>query len=255
LNYLWYTAITILIAFLLFVVLFFRKSEFPRKKLLLYYLLSVALPLVIPYRWVEKILFDYLAGLPSALFISLVLILIEWALLFFLIVRVHKKAIDAPEEQFFLFLLLGLGFGMGKALRDTLLVYFHSLSVFYGYSQFANFPSFFYLLQKIMEAQIEVISAGLLGLAFLSPAGYTFQHLVSYSLLSFIPKGLITIAQVLIQFVPSLFFLASVYLVSLLPLTLIIGAGLLWYLYRRRLYQIIEEDETSPHEENLKEEA
>ncbi|HOQ51606.1 MAG TPA: hypothetical protein PK233_07225, partial [Candidatus Atribacteria bacterium] len=80
-NYLWYIATTILIAFLLFVVLFFRKSKFTKKKLLLYYLLSIALPLVIPYRWVEKILFDYLAGLPSALFISLVLILIEWALL------------------------------------------------------------------------------------------------------------------------------------------------------------------------------
>lgn len=254
-NYLWYIATTILIAFLLFVVLFFRKSKFTKKKLLLYYLLSIALPLVIPYRWVEKILFDYLAGLPSALFISLVLILIEWALLFFLIMKANQEMLDAPEEKLFLFLLLGLGFGLGKALRDTLLVYFHSLSVFYGYSQFANFPSFFYILQKIMEAQIEVISAGLLGLAFLSPAGYTFHHLVSYSLLSFIPKGLITLAQVLIQFVPSLSFLASVYLISLLPLTLIIGFGLLWYLYRRRLYQIIQEDETPPHEENFKEGA
>ena len=251
-NYLWYTAITILIAFLLFVALFFRKSKFPRKRLVLYYLFSIALPLVIPYPWIEKILFDYLAGLPSALLISLILILIEWALLLFLIMKAHQEKVDSPEEKFFLFLLLGLGFGLGKALRDTLLVYFHSLSVFYGYSQFANFPSFFYLLQKIMEAQIEVISAGLLGLAFLSPAGYALHHLVSYSLLSFIPKGLITLVQVLIQFVPSLSFLASVYLISLLPLTLIIGFGLLWYLYRRRLYQIIEEGETSPHKENFK---
>jgi len=30
---------------------------------------------------------------------------------------------------------------------------------------------------------------------------------------------------------------------------------LLWYLYRRRLYQIIQEDETPPHEENFKEGA
>ena len=177
---------------------------------------------MIPYRWVEKILFDCLAGLPSALFISLVLILIEWALLFFLIMKANQEMLDAPEEKLFLFLLLGLGFGLGKALRDTLLVYFHSLSAFYGYSQFANFPSFFYILQKIMEAQIEVISAGLLGLAFLSPAGYTFHHLVSYSLLSFIPKGLITLAQVLIQFVPS-FLLSFSLSHRLLPLTLIIG--------------------------------
>ncbi len=251
-NYLWYTVIVILVAFLLFVALFFRKSKFPRKKLLLYYLLSIALPLVIPYRWLEKILFDYLAGLPSALFISLVLILAEWALLLFLIMKANREEVDPPEEKFFLFLLLGLGFGLGKALRDMLLVYFHSLSIFYGYSQFANFPSFFYLLQKIMEAQIEVISAGLLGLAFLPPAGYALCHLISYSLLSFIPKGLISLAQVLIQFVPSLSFLASVYLISLLPLTLIIGFGLLWYLYRRRIYQIIEESETSPHKKKFK---
>ena len=106
-----------------------------------------------------------------------------------------------------------------------------------------------------MEAQIEVISAGLLGLAFLSLQDilFTTWFLILSSLS--IPKGLITLAQVLIQFVPSLSFLASVYLISLLPLTLIIGFGLLWYLYRRRLYQIIEEDETSPHEENFKEEA
>ncbi len=247
-NYLWYTIIVILIAFLLFVALFFRKTRFPRKKLVLYYLLSIILPLVIPYRWLEKILFDYLAGLPPALFIALIMILSEWALLLLLLIKANQETTETIEEKFFLFLLLGLGLGLGKALRDTLLVYFHSLSTFYGYSQFANFPSFFYLLQKIMEAQIEVISAGLLGLAFLSPRGYTFYNLVSYSLISFLPKGLLGLAQVLIQFIPSLSFLASVYLISLLPLTLIIGFGLLWYLYRRRLYQIIQEDEVPPIE-------
>jgi hypothetical protein len=98
----------------------------------------------------------------------------------------------------------GLGLGLGKALRDTLLVYFHPLFIFYGYSQLANFPSFLYLVQKILESQIEVVSAGLLGLAFLSPRWYTIHHLISYSLISFIPKGLISLSQVLIQFVPSL---------------------------------------------------
>ncbi len=254
-NYLWYTVIIILIAFLLFVALFFRKTRFPRKKLVLYYLLSIILPLVIPYRWLEKILFDYLAGLSSALFIALIMILSEWALLLLLLMKANQETTDTLEERFFLFLLLGLGLGWGKALRDMLLVYFHPLFIFYGYSQFANFPSFLYLLQKIMEAQIEVISAGLLGLAFLSPRGYTFYNLISYSLISFLPKGLLSLAQVLIQFVPSLSFLASVYLISLLPLTLIIGAGLLWYLYRRRLYQIVQEGEISPHEESLKEET
>ena len=247
-NYLWYTAITILIAFLLFVALFFRKTKFPRHKLFLYYLLSLILPLVIPYRWLEKILFDYLAGLSSALFITLVLILIEWVLLLFLLMKANQETTETIEEKFFIFLLLGLGLGLGKALRDTLLVCFHPLSTLYGYSQFANFPSFFYLGQKILESQIEVISAGLLGLAFLSPRGYTIHHLISYSLISFIPKGLISLSQVLIQFVPSLSFLASVYLISLLPLALIIGFGLLWYLYRRRLYQIIQEDEAPPIE-------
>ncbi|MDK2895904.1 MAG: hypothetical protein PWP04_24 [Candidatus Atribacteria bacterium] len=248
-NFILFSILILLLLPLAFKFIFIRQNPISTKNIVIFYSISFVLPLVIPYPWIEKITLDYFAGLGPA-FLSTTLILLLELFLAFLLSWLLSQRLPLEHftpTNFFLFPLLGLGFGLGKMLRDILLVYYHPLSSFYGYSQFANFPTTSFLIQKLLQAQIETIAFGILGIAFLRMTQVQKRNPFIFFLLALGIKELENLARLLPQFVPSLAFLSAVYLISLLPLTLIIGLAILWFLYQRekRSDQLLSNNQSS----------
>ena len=197
-------------------------------------LVSFALPLFLPYRLIEKGLLDYEGGTLWNFLVSALVNLVELVFLFIILVFMKKKDPEAflqNRDILGLSFLCGFHFGWGKACRDSLLLFFHPLSLYYGYSQFLIFPSFSYLIPKMMEVVFEAQVGSFLGIGIFSSNTVSTRLLRFFFVLLF--KGVPGFLQTAIQFVPELRFLSSLYLLSLFPLTLIVGFILLWYLRNR----------------------
>lgn len=222
-----YFGLTFFLTMVVCRALLFPKSSFSWKM----NFLALGLPLAIPYRLVEKSLLDSGGGLSWAFLSGCSVTVIEFALLFFLISFGAKKmTIPEPFETIFpRFFFLGFHFGWGRVCRDSLLLFVHTFSLYYGYSQFITFPSFFFLLPKMMEILLDAQIASFLGMAVFSSNSKS----LSLFFIALVFKGASDLLQTAIQFVPPLRFFASLYFTSFLPLLLIVGLILLSRLKHR----------------------
>ena len=226
--------VTLIVLYFLFSIIFFRRKTITLQDWNTTYLAPLALGMVIPYHQLERVLINAMAGFWPVLFINTSITLIEIGLLSMFVDLWLKKRKMVEFGLFPYLLLIGLGMGSGRFLRDVLLVWYHPLSHFFGYSQFSNFITGFYLAQEILQSLIFVICAGFLGLGYIRVN--QGQH--GAALFSFVSSFFIleidAVIQVLFQYVPSFAFFSTVYVISLLPLLLILGGGFLWFSYRRQ---------------------
>ncbi|MEI6157106.1 MAG: hypothetical protein WCP87_01920, partial [Atribacterota bacterium] len=193
------------------------------------------LPLVIPYRLLERGLMNVVAGFVPVWAVNALMTGMELILLY-AAVRFFSRPMKVVSRSFFfrICLLIGLGFGMGRWFRDVLLVWYHPLFIVYGYSQFSHFLNVFFHLQGVLQGLLDLMGAGFFALTI--TRGDTRQPtrtVVGFLLGGGLFKEIDTLIKVLFQFVPSFSFFASVYLISLLPLLLLAGFSLLWMAYRR----------------------
>jgi len=197
------------------------------------YLAAFFLPLLIPYRWLERILFDTLAGVGGAYAVNALLAAVETTFLAVLVyVLMKEKRPETPAELFFSFLFLGLGFGLGKIGRDVVLVFSHPLHQFYGYSQFSTFLTGPFLIQRFLEILYGVIAAGMAGLAVFRVRKVSFMSGVGLLLLAFLFQQVEGLPRVLFQFIPLFGLFMQSYLVSLLPIGLLLSFAILWLVSR-----------------------
>jgi len=179
-----------------------------------------------PYRFLEKMLLEVFSGVESALLVSLLLNALEYTVLVSLLWLGRKRGFFSSTTQIFAFSsLLGLTMGWGKAGRDSLLVFFPSLSQCFGYSQFLIFPSHSYLLIKTLEVLFEVEVTVMVGRVLSS----SLRTPLFLSIL-FLFRGTVGMFQTAVQFIPPFRIFSLLYSVAFLPLLLIIGASMLWYL-------------------------
>jgi len=242
--------ITLVILIFLFSVLFFRKRKIAFMHNGLTYCIPLVLIMIIPYHQLERLLLNTMAGLWPVFFINTIITFIEISLLYIAITSLTRKEKIIDLNLFPIYLLIGLGMGSGHFLRDVLLVWYHPLSGYFGYSQFSSFITSFYLAQEVFQALLFVVSAGFIGLGCIRMAkGQSLLGITSL-IYAFLIIEIDSIIRVLFQYVPSFSFFASVYVISLLPLLLILGSAFLWYSYRRqerRESELKKDDsETSP---------
>lgn len=214
-------------------ILLFRK-KFPRESIL-WGLLLMFLPLFLPYRLIEKTLLECGGGTAWAFLSNYSTNFVEM-LAFFLVLLLLKnqnpELFAHKQDVFTLSFFFGLHLGWGKALRDSLLAFFHHFSPYYGYSQFMIFPSFFYLVLKIMEVIFEAQVGALLGIALFFPGVPSLRLPLLLFLLVF--KGIPGFMETAIQFIPRFRFFSSLYPISLLPLTIILGFVVMQRLLQRK---------------------
>ncbi|NSW75675.1 MAG: hypothetical protein HPY68_02655 [Candidatus Atribacteria bacterium] len=213
--------------------LLFRK-KFPPGSIL-WGLFLMLLPLLLPYRLIEKILLECGGGTGWVFLSNYSTNLVELLTLFivlFLLKNQDAELFAHRQDVFHLSFFFGLHFGWGKALRDSLLAFFHHFSTYYGYSQFMIFPSFFYLALKIMEVIFEAQVGALLGIALFFPRVPSLQLPLLLFLLVF--KGIPGFMETAIQFIPRFRFFSSLYPISLLPLTIILGFVVMQRLLQRK---------------------
>ncbi|HSV30611.1 MAG TPA: hypothetical protein VLH40_01130 [Atribacteraceae bacterium] len=192
------------------------------------------LPLILPYRLLEKALYDRIAGLGNVWLISVLITVLELSLLAFLIDRLYRRLKPQHATALFPFwLFIGIGFALGKITRDLLLILFHDLSRFYGYSQFSTFPTGPFLIQRLLEIVFGVAACAFLAFGRYRDVPYPIRRFVGFVLLSFFILQMEIVPRLLFQFIPFLSLFTQAYLVSLLPLLCILTLGILWYAYRR----------------------
>ncbi|MEN3186402.1 MAG: hypothetical protein ABDK94_10375 [Atribacterota bacterium] len=213
---------------------FLFHKKFP-KEIILWSLLSILLPLLLPYQLIEKSLLDYEGGTAWAFFSAYAVSITELFILLILLILAKNQKPEMfaqNKEVFAVSFFLGLHFGWGKVFRDSLLLSFHHLSVYYGYSQFMAFPSLSYLVSRIMRTIFDAQNGAFLGIALLSPYGWPPRS----ALLSFIFafKGIPGFIETTIQFVPRFRLFSSLYLVSFFPLIIIIGFIVIQRLLQRK---------------------
>ncbi|MCX7667698.1 MAG: hypothetical protein N2Z84_02055 [Atribacterota bacterium] len=214
-------------------VLLFRK-KLPQR-FVPWSLLVMLLPLAIPYRLIEKALLDYAGGTVWVFLSGYSMNLIELFVLSLVLSLLKTRQAEVfvhGQDVFSLSFMLGLHFGWGKALRDSLLIFFHRFSAYYGYSQFMTFPSFFSLLLKIMETTFEAQTGALLGITLFFPHVASPRLPLLLLLLAF--KGIPNFIETVTQFIPRFRFLSSLYPISLLPLTIIVGFVVIQHLLRQQ---------------------
>lgn len=214
-------------------ILLLRK-KFPLGSIL-WGLFLMLLPLFLPYRLIEKILLECGGGTAWAFLSNYSTNLVELLTLFLVLFLRKNQNVEIfahKQDVFNLSFFFGLHFGWGKALRDSLLAFFHHFSVYYGYSQFMIFPSFFYLVLKIMEVIFEAQVGAFLGTALFFPHVPSLRLPLLLFLLVF--KGIPGFMETAIQFAPRFRFVSSLYPISLLPLTIILGFVVMQRLLQRK---------------------
>ena len=197
------------------------------------YVIAFSLPLFVPYRWLERILFNHITGVGGAYAVNAILAAVETILLVvLLLILVGVKKPEKPGDLFFSFLFLGLGFGLGKIGRDVMLIFFHSLHIFYGYSQFSSFLTGPFLIQRFLESLYGIIAAGMAGFAVFRLRKAGTSSSLWFFLLAFLFQQVEGLPRVLFQFIPFFALLMQSYLVSLLPLGLLLSFAILWLISR-----------------------
>ncbi|MBP8933806.1 MAG: hypothetical protein KBG67_05190 [Candidatus Atribacteria bacterium] len=226
--------ITIILVNILFYLIFFRKKPISFQNWMKLFLFPFLLVIVIPYHQVERILLNIWAGFLPVLSINTFLVLIELILLsvsmYFLIKITPKRGV----ELFPYFLLIGLGLGCGRFFRNVILVWYHPLNSFFGYGQFSNFITGFYIVQEVLQLLIVIVCSGYMGLGFIRFMKGQFSKGIMSIIFSFLMLEIDALVRVLFQYVPFFAFFSAVYVISILPLLFILGGLFLWMSYRRQ---------------------
>lgn len=226
--------IVIVLVQILFYLFFFRKKPISFQNWISIYLFPFLLVIIIPYHQIERFLLNRIAGFLPVLSIQTLIVFFELIILSSGLIFVIKITKKSGIELFRYFLLIGVGLGCGRFFRNVILIWHHPLSSFFGYSQFSNFITGFFIAQEILQILIVIISSGFLGIGFMR----LIKNQKSIGIMSIIfAFGILEIdalVRVLFQYVPSFAFFASVYVISLLPLLFILGGVFLWISYHRQ---------------------
>ncbi len=154
--------ITIFIFNILFFLIFFRKKPLSFQNWIRIFVVPFILVIILPYHQVERFLLNRLAGFLPVLSINTLLVLFELMILSFSLLFLLKIPKKSGIELFRYFLLIGVGFGCGRFFRNVILVWYHPLSSFFGYSQFSNFITGFFIAQEILQILMIIVSSGFL---------------------------------------------------------------------------------------------
>lgn len=226
--------ITIFIINILFYLIFFRKKPLSLQNWITIFFFPFILVMIIPYHQVERFFLNRLAGFLPVFSINSILVIVELILLsvslLFLIKVIKKSGI----ELFRYFLLIGVGLGCGRFFRNVILVWYHPLSSFFGYGQFSNFITGFFIAQEILQILIVIVSSGFLGIGLMKLTKKQHSAGIMSIIFAFCILEIDALVQVLFQYVPSFAFFSAVYVISILPLLFILGGVFLWISYRRQ---------------------
>ncbi|WP_369018801.1 hypothetical protein QBE54_02570 [Thermatribacter velox] len=194
------------------------------------YLSGLLASLIIPLPQIERLLLSLLAGFEGT-FVSLLARSYAELVVIVFVLRISGSSEDQP--LLLPALLSGWAFGMGKLVRDILLVLFHPLHRFYGYSQFASFLTPLFVIRGILEAQVEMAAFGLLALWLHSKKqkGRTRSSLSLIAALCI--KTLHALILSLAQSTPQGVLVSILYTSSILPLLSVLGYATLFVSYRK----------------------
>lgn len=226
--------ITIFIFNILFFLIFFRKKPLSFQNWIRIFVVPFILVIILPYHQIERFLLNRLAGFLPVLSINTLLVLFELMILSFSLLFLLKIPKKSGIELFRYFLLIGVGFGCGRFFRNVILIWYHPLSSFFGYSQFSNFITGFFIAQEILQILIIIVSSGFLGIGFIRlQKNQKFAGILSI-IFAFCIIEIDALVRVLFQYIPSFAFFSAVYVISILPLLFILGGVFLWMSYRRQ---------------------
>ena len=226
--------ITVIIVNILFYLIFFRKKPISFQNWINIFLFPFILMIIIPYHQVERFLLNRLAGFLPVLSINTILVLIELVLISASVLFLLKKIKKSGVELFRYFLFIGVSLGCGRFFRNVILVWYHPLSSFFGYSQFSNFITGFFIAQEILQILIIIVSSVFLGIGFIRlQKNQKFAGFRSI-IFAFCILEIDALVRVLFQYVPSFAFFSAVYVISILPLLFILGGVFLWITYRHQ---------------------
>jgi hypothetical protein len=226
--------ITVIIVNILFYLIFFRKKPISFQNWINIFLFPFILMIIIPYHQVERFLLNRLAGFLPVLSINTILVLIELVLISASVLFLLKKIKKSGVELFRYFLLIGVGLGCGRFFRNVILVWYHPLSSFFGYGQFSNFITGFFIAQEILQILIVIVSSGFLGIGLMKLTKKQHSAGIMSIIFAFCILEIDALVRVLFQYVPSFAFFSAVYVISILPLLFILGGIFLWISYRRQ---------------------
>lgn len=195
-----------------------------------FYLLSFLIPLIIPFPQIERLLLFQYAGFEGT-FLSLLARTYAELVVIFLMIRV--SAASANFSSLLPALLWGWSFGLSKLVRDVILVLFHPLHRFYGYSQFTSFLSPLFLVRGILEAQIEVAIFGFFATWLLSRKQKTETKNTLFLGLILCVKSLHVLVLSLAQSMPWGALISILYTPSILPLICTLSYATLFITYRK----------------------
>ncbi|NLJ49280.1 MAG: hypothetical protein GX428_06815 [Candidatus Atribacteria bacterium] len=226
--------IAIILIQILFYLFFFRKKPITIQKWVTIFFFPFILVMIIPYHQIERFLLNRLAGFLPVLLIHTILVLIELVLISVSLLYLLKIIKKSGIELFRYFLLIGVGFGCGYFFRNVILIWYHPLSSFFGYSQFSNFITGFFIAQEILHILIFIVSSGFLGIGLIRlQKNQKFAGILSI-FFAFCLLEIDALVRVLFQYMPSFAFLSAVYVISILPLLFILGGIFLWISYRHQ---------------------
>lgn len=196
----------------------------------LLYVLSFLIPLILPLPQIERLLLFCYAGFEGTFLSLLAKTYAELAIIFLMIgiLAVPKTPLSLLPALFW-----GWSFGMGKLVRDILLVLFHPLHHFYGYSQFASFLTPLLVIRGALEAQVEMAVFGLLALWFHSRKRKDRSQSPLILIAVFCIKTLHALVLSFAQSTPQGALVSILYTSSILPLLSVLGYAMLFVSYRK----------------------